>query len=292
MTPLRILTVDDELLALRRLKLLLQSIPQAQQVGEASSCGEALSKINELRPDLILLDIKMRDGNGFEVVDAVARMSNPPAVVFVTAFDQFAAQAFDTAVADYLLKPVERDRLVRALTRVQQQLHVKDSEQRVDELQQILRNLRASRSGETPAFETEFWIRGSAGLVRVPVDTIDCVSSADEYVALHTPSGSHLMRGSIRQFAAKVEPGLFVRIHRRWLVKRAAIAELSSRRLGTAEVVLRNGRRLPTGRVYLKQLRLLINGGGRAGVNGAYVAPASPARGQSGAGTRAPPQMS
>ena len=266
MTPLRILTVDDELLALRRLKLLLQTIPHAQHVGEASSCGEALSQITELRPDLVLLDIKMRDGNGFEVVDAVARLSNPPAIVFVTAFDQFAAQAFDTAVADYLLKPVERDRLVRALLRVEQQLHAKDSEQRVDELQQILRNLRASREGsELPKFETEFWIRGSAGLVRVPVDSIDCVGSADEYVAIHTPSGSHLMRGSIRQFANKVEPGLFVRVHRRWLVKRAAIAELSSRRLGTTEVVLRNGRRLPAGRVYLKQLRLMINGRSRNG---------------------------
>jgi len=92
----------------------------------------------------------------------------------------------------------------------------------------------------------------------VPVDTIDCVSSADEYVAIHTPSGSHLMRGSIRQFAEKVEPGLFVRVHRRWLVKRSAIARLLPRSIGQTEVILRNGRRLPAGRVYLKQLRQSI----------------------------------
>jgi len=261
MTPLRIVTVDDEPLALKRLKLLLQTIPQAEHVGEAGSCAEALAKINQLRPDLLLLDIKMRDGNGFDVVEAIAQRSNPPLVIFVTAFDQFAAQAFDSAVTDYLLKPVERDRLVRALVRADQQLRAKDAGQRVDELQQVLRNLRASRNGEDdPPFETEFWLRGPGGLVRVPVDAIDCVSSADEYVAIHTASGSHLMRGSIRQFEERVEPGLFVRVHRRWLVRRSAISELSTKRIGGTEVVLRNGKRLPAGRVHLKQLRQSIQG--------------------------------
>ena len=261
MTPLRIVTVDDEPLALKRLKLLLQTIPQAEHVGEAGSCTEALAKINQLRPDLLLLDIKMRDGNGFDVVEAIAQRSNPPLVIFVTAFDQFAAQAFDSAVTDYLLKPVERDRLVRALVRADQQLRAKDAGQRVDELQQVLRNLRASRNGEDdPPFETEFWLRGPGGLVRVPVDAIDCVSSADEYVAIHTASGSHLMRGSIRQFEERVEPGLFVRVHRRWLVRRSAISELSTKRIGGTEVVLRNGKRLPAGRVHLKQLRQSIQG--------------------------------
>jgi len=259
MTPLRVLTVDDEPLALKRLKLLLQTIPQAAQVGEAGGCAEALARINELRPDVILLDIKMRDGNGFEVVEAIAQRSNPPLVIFVSAFDQYAAQAFDSAVTDYLLKPVERERLVKALMRAEQQLHAKDAKQRVDELQQVLRNLRASRnSDDEPEFETEFWLRGTGGLVRVPVDAIDCVSSADEYVAIHTASGSHLMRGSIRQFAERVEPGLFVRIHRRWLVRQSAISELCTGKIGRTEVVLRNGKRLPAGRVHLKQLRQSI----------------------------------
>lgn len=259
MSPLRVLTVDDELLALRRLKLLLQTMPHVEHVGEASNCGDALSRINELRPNVVLLDIKMRDGSGFQVVEAVAERPNPPAIVFVTAFDQFAAQAFDSAVVDYLLKPVERDRLARALSRVQQRLKAIDAEQRADELQQILRNLRAAPNGDGEApYETEFWLRSSSGLVRVPVDAIDYVSSADEYISIHTPFGAHLMRGSIRQFSNRVEPGLFVRVHRRWLVKRSAIAELSSRAIGRAEVVLRNGQRLPAGRVHMKQLRHMV----------------------------------
>jgi two-component system LytT family response regulator len=260
MSPLRVLTVDDEMLALRRLKLLLQTMPHVDHVGEASNCGDALARIHELRPNVVLLDIKMRDGSGFQVVEAVAERPNPPAIVFVTAFDQFAARAFDSAVVDYLLKPVERDRLARALSRVQERLRAIDAEQRADELQQVLRNLRAAPGGDDDdtAYETEFWLRSSGGLVRVPVDAIDYVSSADEYISIHTPHGAHLMRGSIRQFTHRVEPGLFVRVHRRWLVKRSAIAELSTRAIGRAEVVLRNGQRLPAGRVHMKQLRQMV----------------------------------
>ena len=259
MNPLRVLTVDDELLALKRLRVLLQTMPHVEHVGEASNCGDALARIHELRPNVVLLDIKMRDGSGFEVVEAVAERPNPPAIVFVTAFDQFAPQAFDCAVVDYLLKPVELDRLARALSRAQQRLKAVDAEQRADELHQILRNLRLGPASEgDPAYETEFWLRNSSGLVRVPVDAIDYVTSADEYISIHTPSGAHLMRGSIRQFTHRVEPGLFVRVHRRWLVKRSAIAALSTRPIGRAEVVLRNGMRLPAGRVHMKHLRDMV----------------------------------
>lgn len=261
MTALRVLTIDDEVLALRRLKLILQTVPQTDHVGEANSCRDALAKIDSLKPDAILLDIKMRDGNGFDVVENLSQRPNAPAVIFVTAFDEFAVQAFDSSVADYLLKPVERDRLVRALDRVHRRLSLLDAEQRVDELHQIVRALRSARQSEhQDAYESEFWLRSSGGLVRVPVDAIESVSSEDEYIAIHTASGSHLMRASIRQFSERVEPGLFVRIHRRWLVKQTAIAELRTRALNSAEIVLRNGQRLPAGRVYLKELRRTVQG--------------------------------
>jgi two-component system LytT family response regulator len=271
MSVLRVLTVDDETLALRRLKLLLQAMPFVEHVGEASSCAEALAEIAGLAPDAVLLDIKMRDGDGFEVVEALAERPNPPAVIFVTAFDHYAVRAFESAVVDYLLKPVERERLARALRRARQQLRSVDAEQRLSEMQEIVRNLRSlSANGEGKPFETEFWLRGSAGLVRVPVDAIDCVSSEDDYVAIHTVAGSHLMRGSIRQFEARVEPGLFVRVHRRWLARKSAITELRTPRFGSSEVLLRTGKRLPVGRVYLKLLRQSMREG--APVNGAVRA--------------------
>ena len=261
MTPLRVLTIDDEPLALRRLKLLLQTVPQATFVGEASSCADALTSIETLRPDVILLDIKMRDGTGFDVVEALRKQSRPPAVVFVTAFDHFAVRAFDSTIADYLLKPVAKDRLVRALCRAQQQIESADAAQRMDEMQLIVRQLRAAcHNDTTPPFESEFWLRGPGGLVRVPVDTIDCVSSEDDYVNIHTQGGSHLMRASIRQFVDRVEPGIFVRVHRRWLVRLSSITELSMPRAGRPAIVLNNGRRLPAGRVYFKDLRRAVLG--------------------------------
>ena len=258
MNALRILTVDDEPLALRRLKLLLQTMPSVDHVGEAGSCREALAKINSQNPDVVLLDIRMRDGSGFDVVEAAAERANPPAIIFVSAFETFAIRAFECSVADYLLKPVERDRLARALSRARQQLRAIDAEQRISELQSVVRNLRSAAASHDYPFETEFWLKSASGLVHVPLDAIDCVSSEDDYVAIHTGTGSHLMRGSIRQFEDRVEPDLFVRVHRRWLVRKAAITELRTPRLGGAEVVLRTGKRLPAGRVYLKQLRRMI----------------------------------
>jgi two-component system LytT family response regulator len=256
MNLLRVMTVDDEVLALRRLKLLLQSMPHVDHVGEASSCKEAIANLDSLAPDLILLDIRMRDGDGFDVLEAAGQRPNPPAIVFVTAFDHYAVRAFERAVVDYLLKPIERDRLTQAVNRAHQQARALDAEQRISELHEVLRNLRSAAAGrQDNPYETEFWLRGASGLVRVPIDAIESVSSEDDYVALHTPNASHLLRGSLRQFEARVEPGLFIRVHRRWLVRRFAISELRTNPTGNGEVCLNSGTRVPVGRGYLKRLR-------------------------------------
>jgi len=260
MKTLRILTVDDEMLALKRLKLLLETIPYAEQVGEAGGCAEALAKIERTAPDVVLLDIRMRDGSGFDVAEALSQRPSPPAIVFVTAFDRFAVRAFETSASDYVLKPVERDRLVQALGKARERRAGADSAQRIAELQEIVRNLRATAEAEdSPRYESEFWLRNGSGFVRIVVDTIDWVSSEDEYVRLHTPAGSHLMRGSIRQLEARLDPERFVRVHRKWLVRKAAIAELRSPRMGRPVVVLQGGQKLPTGRVYARGLRETIS---------------------------------
>jgi two-component system LytT family response regulator len=256
MNLLRVLTVDDEVLALRRLRLLLQGMPHVELVGEASSCREAIESIAKLAPDVVLLDIRMRDGDGFDVLEWIGDRPNPPAIIFVTAFDHYAVRAFDRAVVDYLLKPIERDRLAQAISRAHHQMRAIEAEQRISEMQEVLRNLRSAAAGRSSTpYETEFWLRGASGLVRVPIEAIESASSEDDYVALHTPSGSHLMRGSLRQFEARVEPGHFVRVHRRWLVRRYAIAELRTRRTGGGEVNLMSGKKVPVGRSYLKRLR-------------------------------------
>ena len=258
MNPLRVLTVDDEVLALRRLKLLLATLPYVEQVGEAQGVADALARIERDAPDVVLLDIRMRDGSGFDLVEALARRPVAPVVVFVSAFDRFALRAFETSAVDYLLKPVERDRLAQALEKARRRRGEADAEQRIAELQEIVRNLRSDAGAAEERYESEFWLRSGGGFVKVPVDSIEWVGSEDEYVRLNTASGSYLMRGSIRQLEARLDPGRFIRIHRRWLVRKAAIAELRAARLGRAEVVLRSGQRLSAGRVYGRQLREIV----------------------------------
>jgi DNA-binding LytR/AlgR family response regulator len=256
MKILRALTVDDELLALRRLKLMLQAFPQVAHVGEASSCSEALAAIDQLAPDVVFLDIKMRDGDGFSVVEGLGTRPNPPVIIFVTAFDHYAVRAFEKAAVDYLLKPVERDRLAQAVRRALASQRAMEAENRISEMQDIIRNLRLAAGGRAQSpYESEFWLRGSGGVVRVALDTIECVSCEDDYVSLHSSAGCHLMRSSLRAFESRIEPGQFVRVHRRWLVRKAAIEELRTPRLGAAEVILRSTRSVPVGRVFLKSLK-------------------------------------
>ena len=260
MTPLKVLTVDDETLALRRLRLLLQTLPYIEQVGEADGVGDALAKVAGLDPDVVLLDIKLRDGSGFDLVEALSRRPVAPTVIFISAFDRFAVRAFETSAVDYLLKPVERERLAQALQRARRRRSGADAELRVAELQEIVRNLRSAASEPGGCdYEGEFWLRNGSGFVKVPVDSIEWVASEDEYVRLNTAGGSWLMRSSIRQLQARLDPDRFVRIHRRWLVRKAAIAELRAPRLGRTEVVLQSGKRLAAGRVYGRHLRNLLS---------------------------------
>jgi DNA-binding LytR/AlgR family response regulator len=251
---LRVLTVDDEALALRRLKALLRALPHVEHVGEANSCVEALSAVEQLSPDLMLLDIRMRDGDGLNVAEAVG--SCPPAIVFVTAFDHYAVRAFERAAVDYLLKPVDRGRLLQAIAKTRRQLRTIDADQQIGEMQELIRNLRLAASGRTDLpYETEFWLKGETGVLRVPLESIECASSEDDYVSLHSPAGCHFLRSSLRSFERRVEPGHFVRVHRRWIVRKSRIEELRTPRVGGAELVLRSGKIIPVGRVFLKQLK-------------------------------------
>lgn len=263
MTLLRVLTVDDEALALRRLKLLLEAMPDIEHVGEAAGCEEALNLIAAHRPDLLLLDIRMRDGTGFDLLERLPR-DYAPALIFVTAFDGFAARAFEKRAVDYVLKPVEFARLAEAITGARERLNARIAEDRIAELREIIANLRANTTGDgeaasLPRYETELWIRKSvSGFVRVPVDTIEWVGSEEDYVRLHTRTTSYLMRGSIAGLEERLDPVEFVRIHRKTLVRIAAITELRGSLPGSTEVLLRGGERLHAGRIHARKLRALI----------------------------------
>jgi DNA-binding LytR/AlgR family response regulator len=259
MTLLDIVTVDDEPLALRRLEIVLESMPGVRLLGSASTCQEAVALIARTNPDVVLLDIRLRDGSGFDVLQRLPS-SVAPVVIFTTAFDHFATRAFEIAAVDYVLKPIEVPRLAEAIERARARLAADRSVGQIDEMRAVIRALRAEfHSRDIPPHDTELWVRGVTGnLTRVSIDMIDWVSSEDDYVRLHIGTASHLLRLSIRAFEARVDPTKFVRVHRSALVRTARIAEIRRLRSGQREVVLHDGTRITTGRIYAKRLRGLL----------------------------------
>ncbi len=256
MSELRVLTVDDEPLALRRLQVALENIPEVVHVASAGGRAEALRQVEKHRPDVILLDVRMRDGSGFDIVEKLIR-DEPPAIIFVSAFDDHAAKAFEVRAIDYILKPVGYDRLRSALDRARSEIATRSAAERIAELGEVIRSLREQvRAEPVKRFEAEFWVRRNVtGLLRVPVETIEWISADDDYVCLHTSAGNHLLRDTIRGILSRLDPAQFIRIHRSSVVRIAAIQAVKRNGVSSREVHLSNGTRLKVGRVYSKTLK-------------------------------------
>lgn len=245
MTPLEVLIVDDEPLAQRRLQLLLAGMEGVRVAGIASGVTDALRLLADGRPDVILLDIRMRDGSGFDLLERLPDGVAPPAIVFVTAYDAHALQAFDNEAVDYLLKPVERARLARALERIRGQRDGRTPEPQAP--------------APVPPYESEFWVRRNAsGLIRIGVEQIDYATGEGDYVRLHLAQGSYLTSETLAGLVQRLDPRLFVRIHRSSIVRLAAVKEVRRSPLGALEVLMLSGARLRVGRVYTPALRDMI----------------------------------
>lgn len=214
--PLRILLVDDEPPARARLRRLLQALPDVQVVGEAAEGRTALALAATLAPDALLLDVQMPEIGGLDV--AASLPEDGPAVVFVTAFDQYALQAFDNAAVDYLLKPVDPERLARAV----QRLHLR----------------RPAPPRPLPATRLVVGERGQ--LLVIETAQIRWLQAADNYVELHTAERMHLLRRTLDGLLADLGPG-FVRIHRSRAVAVAAVVGVQATGQGEARVNLAGG---------------------------------------------------
>ncbi len=265
MTPLSVFIVDDEPLARRRLALMLAEIPGVRLLGESAGGADALARIAGLKPDVLLLDIKMPELDGFEL----SRRLDPralPALIFVTAFNQHALQAWDhAAAAAYLLKPVGLSRLRAALARAGAQLRARDADERIDELTAILRNLRNGSPGEPSPYAQEFWTLRHGARVRVRVDEVFLIDSESDYVRLHTGDGAGiLVRQTLTATASKLDPDQFVRIHRSTIVRIDRIGAVRQGAGGALQVVLDNGLVRPVGRNYAPAVRSLLKSRTRA----------------------------
>ncbi len=256
MTPLNVLIVDDEPLAVRRLEIAIDQFEDVRHVGSALNRPQALELIERHAPDVLLLDVRLRDGTGFDLLQELPP-ERAPVVIFVTAYDHYAVRAFEVSATDYLPKPISQTRLSEALGKARQTIATKDLEARLTELRELLGRVDATKQPPTEArFETEFWIRRRAGeLLRVPAEAIDYVISEEDYVRLHVGDRSYLMRESLNRLQQRLDPSQFVRVHRSYLVRWSAIREIRNAAGRPPELVLHSERRISCGRIYAKALR-------------------------------------
>ncbi|MFL5297338.1 MAG: LytR/AlgR family response regulator transcription factor [Phenylobacterium sp.] len=260
---LRVLIVDDEPLARRRLEILLRELPDVVLAGAACDGVAAQRMIAEHGPDVVLLDIKMPGRTGLEVLDGLAGERTPPRtpiVIFVTAFDRFAIEAFERAAFDYLLKPVEPDRLAASLARARQALAERAAAERASELEEILTNLRGGPEPPASPFARDIWIAERGGRACLPIAAIDWVAAERDYVRIHAGPKSYLIRQSIGALEAKLDPGQFLRVHRSSLVRRDRIVRIRQS-AGRAAVVLSTGAEIPVSRRHMGALKQLSAGG-------------------------------
>lgn len=254
--PLRVLAVDDELLALRRLELLLRRIPEAELVGAAQTGADALTQIADLRPDVVLLDIRMTGLSGLDVAAAL-QTPDAPLVIFVTAFDEFAARAFELSAMDYVVKPVELRRLRQALTKAAERLESLDAQLQVAELRQIVTALRADRVAATETGR-DIWVQQRGQYMRLPLDGIDWAEAERDYVRLHAGAESYLLRHTLTALQTRLGEGRFLRIRRSAIVRADRVQSIRKAGYGDVRVRLVSGQELRVGRTYLRQIRELL----------------------------------
>jgi DNA-binding LytR/AlgR family response regulator len=258
---LTVLLADDEPLALRRLRRLTAEVEDVRIVGAAADGDQALALARETAAQVVIIDIKMPGRDGVSVARALAGPDGP-VVIFATAFDRYAIQAFDLAAVDYLLKPFDGARVAEALARARAQIRARDAEQRIGELRAIVQDLRAEGRGQEPSgaasFETELWIEGRGGAQRVLVRDLDWIEAERDYVRLHVGARSYLIRDSIRGLVERLDPETFVRIHRSAVVQRDRVIQLAPRPGGGLTAVLSTGARPAVGRSHAAAVRKLF----------------------------------
>jgi two-component system LytT family response regulator len=245
-SPLRVAIVDDEPLARQYLRELLAAHADVEIVAECANGIEAVKAFADLHPDLMLLDVQMPKIDGFEVLDLIGQ---PVPVIFVTAYDAFAVRAFEVHAVDYLLKPFDAARLADALARARSRIGFEDHPA-------ARRVLSEAQSARAPL--TRLLIRDRADVHVIPVDKIDYLESQDDYVAVHVDTRTLLKEQTLAELETLLDPGRFVRIHRRYLINLTRLARIGQSVTESRVAILRDGKELPISRSGYVRLRELL----------------------------------
>jgi two-component system LytT family response regulator len=236
--PAKIATVivDDEPLARSNLTVLLGRDPEIAIVGECGSGAEAVEAIRDAKPELLFLDIQMPECDGFDVLSLLGK-DVPPAVVFVTAYDQYALRAFEAGALDYLLKPFDTSRFERALGRAKEKIAKgKDQPRKLDRLV----------------------VKSAGEVLFVKLSEIDWIEAADYYAGLHVGAKTHLLRRSMSELEQDLDPDVFCRIHRSAIVNLGQVRGLKPGEDGESRLLMDDGTELRLSRRYRKQVQLRL----------------------------------
>jgi two-component system, LytTR family, response regulator len=247
------LIVDDEPLAREGLRGLLCRDPEVGVIHEARDGREAVAAVREHKPDLVFLDVQMPEMEGFAVVRTIGAESMP-AIVFVTAHDQYAIQAFEINALDYLLKPVIEERFVRALARAKDRIGPIAT---ADSARQIIGLLETIACPQT--YLKRLAVRSVGKISFLDVEEVDWIGGAENYVELHVGRASHLLHVTMNTIEKSLDPRVFLRIHRSVIVNCARIKEMQPGAHGDYVITMRDGLRLQSGRTYGARLKALVN---------------------------------
>jgi two-component system LytT family response regulator len=250
---IRTLIVDDEPLGRSLVKRMLAEDPEFECIGECVDGADALRSIHRDAPDLVFLDVQMPHANGFEVL-ANLQQERMPVIVFVTAFDQFALEAFEAHALDYLLKPLSEERFLEALKRVKTYLAGRDTKDLRDRLTGLVRQL-----SESPKHISRLAVESGGSLVFLKVNEIDWIQADGNYLDLHVGKQCYLLRGRISALEKSLPPDQFFRVHRSTIVNLDRIKEFKPLFKGEGLIVLKDGSQLPASRSCSQKLQALLS---------------------------------
>jgi len=266
---IRAIIVDDEPLARRGLELRLREAPDVEIVRQCANGREALAAVAELHPDLMFLDIQMPGMSGFDVLKQVPQESLPM-LVFVTAFDRFAIDAFEAHALDYLLKPVDETRLERALDRVRAQYQQRQAVAQREQLMAMLADLTGKgeiEPGAVPGvvgvaprrYATMLPIRVGRETIRLDVAAIDWIDAAGDYMCVHAAGQTHVLRATMKELEEMLDPEVFQRVHRSTIVNLARVRALRPHLNGECFLKLESGQEVKLSRSFRDKVELLLD---------------------------------
>jgi two-component system LytT family response regulator len=252
----RVVVVDDEPLARRGIVSRLQPYSQFQVIAECANGEDALQVIAEQKPDLIFLDVQMPEMDGFEMLEHLP-VEERPAVVFLTAFDQYALRAFQVHATDYLLKPIDDVRFNEAVERVERMLQMERDNTLSERLESLLSDLHARRaSGNAQRFA----IRNGRRIFFVTANEVEWIEAQGDYAALHVNGKTHLLREPLHILERRLDPTAFIRIHRSTIVRLDRIAEMQALANRDCLLRLKDGTPLRVSRSYSDRLQAALGG--------------------------------